>query len=150
MRSYVIGGRVNTITLPSSCQITAHGTCLLSLPSGVVTTELLKEQCASSFTLLDTASIQIDAKQTTSSSSTKTTTGSEENKSSWAKEQADSCWVFVIWTRFKVSCGCSLMRRKVSMNHCESPYYCAVDAAKATKHPLQCLLTVFRTFSLYI
>ena len=32
------------MALPSSSQITPHGTCLLSLSSGAVTTELLKEQ----------------------------------------------------------------------------------------------------------
>lgn len=34
-------------------------------------------------------------------------------ENSGAKEQAVSCWVFVIWTRFKVSCGCLIMRRNI-------------------------------------
>lgn len=42
---------VHTVTLPSSCQTTAHGTCLLSLSSGRRTAKLLKEEGASGFKL---------------------------------------------------------------------------------------------------
>lgn len=31
----------------------------------------------------------------------------------WSQRPAIPCWVFVIWTRFKVSCGCLLMKRNV-------------------------------------
>lgn len=73
----------------------------------------------------------------------------KKKESSGAKEHVASCWVFVIWTRFKASCGCLLARRNdnlIRKSFAENLYYCVVNSAKATKHPSQRLLSVFWTF----
>lgn len=73
----------------------------------------------------------------------------KKKESSGAKEHVASCWVFVIWTRFKASCGCLLARRNDNLIHessAESLYYYVVNSAKATKHSSQCLLSIFWTF----
>lgn len=81
----------------------------------------------------------------------KTTTGSEEEKivepknrpspAEFLSYEPDLKYPAVVWLWGETSIYESLA---------ESPYYCVVDSAKATKHPSKCLLSVFRTFSLYI
>lgn len=92
---------VNTIALPPSCQITAHGTCFLSLSSGAVTNEILKKQRAQS--------------QSLNSNICKTTTGSEEEKKTTVllePKTRPSPAEFLSYEP-EVSCGCLLIRRNV-------------------------------------